>query len=362
MEVEAGQIAFLYFLVPKDWSQEDGGTLDFFNLDAKVQPSTVSMSFVPKWNTFVLFEVYPTNFYQISQILADKELMCISGFLSGLPSVPPIPPMPIPPEVLVKFPITHLPGQINLQEWINPEYLKRTTQAKLKGVFQKEFSLALNDFLKQEKYDAVEAALKNNLVQWQPMGPPNRRHYDSLGRTGNETEQGHLYSMKMFLRSKPFVAFIEAITGLSVWEAFRGEIRRFKPQDYTLVRDTEEYNQTEGLDYYLGFQDGEWTDEDGGYTTYLDSEDELLTLVPSRNTLSLVQREAGSMRYVKYLTSNSPGPRYDYQNTLIFSSRDDDDADDYVDNQDDGDYSEGSASSFDAAEEEQDEQNSSEFY
>jgi len=127
------------------------------------------------------------------------------------------------------------------------------------------------------------------------------------------------------------VSFVEQITGISVFETHRGEIRRFAHADFTLVRDNELIYALEGLDMHLGFQDGTWVDDDGGYTTYLDAEDELLTLVPSANTLSLVSREAGTMRFVKYLCNTAPGPRYDYQNSFVLASKDDDEGEDYAD-------------------------------
>jgi len=164
------------------------------------------------------------------------------------------------------------------------------------------------------------------------IGPFNRRHYSTLGRWGNETESGLILQFKMFCRSKPMLSIVELITGLSVWETHRGEIRRFSTGDYTLVRDNEQSYTTGGLDVHLGFQDGTWIDDDGGYTTYLDAEDEILTLVPAANTLSLVMREEGTMRFVKHISATAAAPRYDYQNSLVLASKDDDEGDDYADN------------------------------
>ena len=34
-ELEGRRIAYIYYLVPKDWSKEDGGALDLFDVDGK---------------------------------------------------------------------------------------------------------------------------------------------------------------------------------------------------------------------------------------------------------------------------------------------------------------------------------------
>jgi len=37
------------------------------------------------------------------------------------------------------------------------------------------------------------------------------------------------------------------------------------------------------------------------------------------------------MRFVKYLSATSPAPRYDYQNSFVLASKDDDEGEDYAD-------------------------------
>jgi Rps23 Pro-64 3,4-dihydroxylase Tpa1-like proline 4-hydroxylase len=66
-ELEGRRIAFILYLVPKDWSLEDGGTLDLFSSDELGQPQNITTSIVPVWNSLLFFAVTPQSFHQVSQ-------------------------------------------------------------------------------------------------------------------------------------------------------------------------------------------------------------------------------------------------------------------------------------------------------
>mmetsp|Transcript_6201 Transcript_6201/g.8639 ORF Transcript_6201/g.8639 Transcript_6201/m.8639 type:complete len:97 (-) Transcript_6201:148-438(-) len=78
--------------------------------------------------------------------------------------------------------------------------------------------------------------------------------------------------------------------------------------------------KSEGLDVVLcctspprgGGGASSWNLSHGGSVHYVDGEDELLTVEPSANTLSLIYRaEAGTSRFVKYVNASAPAPRLD---------------------------------------------------
>eukprot|EP01125_Pyxidicula_operculata_P009445 TRINITY_DN3115_c1_g1_i1.p1 TRINITY_DN3115_c1_g1~~TRINITY_DN3115_c1_g1_i1.p1 ORF type:complete len:615 (-),score=184.85 TRINITY_DN3115_c1_g1_i1:200-2044(-) len=328
------RLAFMWCLVPKDWSKEDAGAMAFYDYDKHGQPISPSPYLIhPTWNTAILFELNSTSHYQISEIMSDKEHLSIVAYFHS--TTPINTPQLLSEPPLPKISPSGLPAGFNIKEWISPEHTTPTASRKYHTKFEKDGSIAITNFFSKEKYERIEAGLKSGHTQWTPIGPPHRRHYDTLGRWGNETEISDIAQVKLFLRSKAFINWVESITGLSVYEVLRGEVRRFKHKDYTLVADNDENITSEGLDVLVGFQDAEWTDEDGGYTTYLDSEDELLSLVPIRNTLCLVHRDVGCVRFVKYVNAGAPGTRYDITNTFILASKDDDEGDDYADQQDD---------------------------
>ena len=62
-------------------------------------------------------------------------------------------------------------------------------------------------------------------------------------------------------------------------------------------------------------EDGAWAaagDESGGATTYVTADEELLTVPPLANSLSLVLREPGVASFVRYLSAAAPaGGRWD---------------------------------------------------
>jgi len=68
----------------------------------------------------------------------------ICGFFHGaaLPPSHPYTEAPLP-----TIPLALLPVQFRIQDWINPEYLKKDVQRKLKLRFEKDSSLALPEFL-----------------------------------------------------------------------------------------------------------------------------------------------------------------------------------------------------------------------
>jgi hypothetical protein len=58
-------------------------------------------------------------------------------------------------------------------------------------------------------------------------------------------------------------------------------------------------------------EDGEEEEEDGGIDSEGDNEGVLLNLMPSFNTLSVVLRDEGVLRFVKYLAASAGGSRWD---------------------------------------------------
>ena len=63
-ELEGRRIAFILYMVPKEWDEDDAGHLDLFNVDEKTkQPCSIAKSLLPKWNTFNFFEVSEKSYH-----------------------------------------------------------------------------------------------------------------------------------------------------------------------------------------------------------------------------------------------------------------------------------------------------------
>ena len=107
-QLEGRRVAFIYYLVPPTWSEEDGGTLDLYSTDgssihhapsssgpshhfpslpaASQQPDEVVQSLLPKWNSFVFFEVSPVSFHRVSEVMsASQTRLSVAGWYHGPP-------------------------------------------------------------------------------------------------------------------------------------------------------------------------------------------------------------------------------------------------------------------------------------
>ena len=138
-------------------------------------------------------------------------------------------------------------------------------------------------------------------------------------------------------RSEPFGRLLTALTGLRP-TAHKTELRRFRPGlDYTVAHhgvlttdprldatmcfvDDEGEARSAAWDFgeVGGFECYVAADEDGGAATdevYAaadeEDEDELLSVQATFNTLSLVHRDEGLMRFVKYVSHLAPSSRWD---------------------------------------------------
>lgn len=56
-ELEGRVLAFILYLVDPEWTEEDGGALELFDVDENGQPSRIANKIVPMWNTLAFFEV-----------------------------------------------------------------------------------------------------------------------------------------------------------------------------------------------------------------------------------------------------------------------------------------------------------------
>lgn len=55
------------------------------------------------------------------------------------------------------------------------------------------------------------------------------------------------------------------------------------------------------LDLSLFFNADQWRADCGGFTSYIADDEELLTVVPKSNSLSMVYREDGVLKFVKHV-------------------------------------------------------------
>jgi Rps23 Pro-64 3,4-dihydroxylase Tpa1-like proline 4-hydroxylase len=304
-ELEGRRVAYILYFVDKNWSKEDGGCLELFNVDSNGQPDKVETSLVPEWNSFVFFEVTPTSFHQVAEVLQDDRFrVSISGWFHG----PPIKrPPPYIEEPIENSPIstTELEEPL-LQQWINDTYLNPDTQEQIKEAFAEQCSVELQQFLKPEKYALLLQAMKKKDLKWNMVGPANRRHYEKMDMSG-DIDPIIRECVRLF-QSKEFVQYLAHTIDVDV-TSVNVQGRKFSSGCYTLVHN-QPMDETR-LDAILCLTGKDWDFDFGGQIVYMDEEEELLSVLPQENSLSLVLRDKGTMQFIKYVNHQAPEDRID---------------------------------------------------
>eukprot|EP00123_Amoebidium_parasiticum_P022380 comp86257_c0_seq1/m.48466 comp86257_c0_seq1/g.48466 ORF comp86257_c0_seq1/g.48466 comp86257_c0_seq1/m.48466 type:complete len:542 (-) comp86257_c0_seq1:349-1974(-) len=321
-QLEGRRIAFILYLVPLDWSAADGGALDLFAVDGAGYPAAVARSLVPAYNTLAFFEVSNHSFHQVAEVLTSRcDRMSIGGWFHGPPAKrlppPPLPITPSPPEPQVVVPED---VGISLEDWLNPDYLKPEAVTKIGEHFVEQSSVQLQGFIRADRYEALKNGLENahkdpqgdTCVSFQALGPPHQRHYSrGCGASGIVAD------FAAFLRSSAFWTYLSNVSNLQL---ARGtlELRKFGHRDYTLLHDSDQTVGVEALDVQYTCLVGvsKWDMAWGGFTSYLAGKDELLTVLPEDNTLSLVFRDEETMRFIKYLNHHTQGALLDFSLVL----------------------------------------------
>ena len=300
-------MAYIFYLVPRDWTVADGGALELYDTDGAGEARTVVKSIVPKWNSCAFFAVTAQSWHRVAEVLRDSSArMSISGWFHGAP-------LPRPPparDVLPPLVPLNANAKLDLSEWLNPVYLKPDTQKQIKRHFVENDSVQLQDFLLPERYEALVAALAS-CKAWTHAGPANRRQYDA---TKPAAATGALRDTMSLFLSPVWAAFVASLSNIKVVQA-RVEARRFGPDSYTLTQDAEELASQTVLDALLSVAPADWPEEAGGTTTYLAPDGELLSTAPEPNALTLAYRsgseEVPVMRFTKYVSRSAPGVLYD---------------------------------------------------
>lgn len=323
--LEGRLIAYILYLVPP-WCSKDGGTLDLFSCDDNGHPKDIVRSLVPKNNAFAFFQVCPESFHQVSEVRSrNKTRLSINGWFHG-PSVTQQKEKPLPPLPL------RSPGQFEEEDfyhWINPKYLDMETQKEIRKKFCDKSELELQFFLTDEAYELLVLSLLDT-TGWKQVGPPNRHRYevlepDAVPQRARECQQ--------FLQSEAFFLVLSQLTGLRLHRMApqdsdddsdddespaepnprcRVELQRWGHKCYSLLRD-DCVDQHSALNAYMFVSTShKWKQEMGGYITYIakDEDEELLTVMPRHNCLSLVYCDSQTLRFTKYINSAclSQGP------------------------------------------------------
>lgn len=363
------RIAFIWYLVDDAWNNADGGRLELFGVydrnvivvatlctsclflffiinaaisidlhrDSRTRLPTIDIltAVIPCWNTLAFFEVTPTSFHQVSEVLAqDKERLSITGWLYG-PLAPEHLAAHRPKEAYAPIPSVrhqlpsivqeeHVDAQMLEQcsRWIRAEYLEAKAIQSVGNFFLENSFVELQDVLRADVYQELLSELKSvfnedgqSNLRVELMAPPNvHRYRRAVAATGDRAS--HANELSTFIVSSDFQRLVRAWTNTEWTCALGGEYRHFHLGDYTLLHDFRE-KLGETLELMMDFSSAAscvpaQSTISGGDIVYVEGEEELLRIRPRGNKLTLVYRESEeAMSFVEYVARGSQ-PRMDF--------------------------------------------------
>ncbi|MEK6818670.1 MAG: 2OG-Fe(II) oxygenase family protein, partial [Nanoarchaeota archaeon] len=77
-ELSGRKIAFLIYL-PKNFEEKDGGSFVLFD-SKNEKPLNKTIKYLPKWNSFLMFEVSKISFHEVEEVIGKKERYAIGGW------------------------------------------------------------------------------------------------------------------------------------------------------------------------------------------------------------------------------------------------------------------------------------------
>lgn len=368
------RVSYILYLTDPDeaWDPKYGGALELYPVVEKgtpdVEPSVV---IPPQWNQFVMFTVQPGHsFHSVEEVVPEgKPRLSISGWFhipqEGEPGYKAEKEVTESKSSLEQLQETDssekfahysawLEEQPNglteddlreLATWINPHYLKMDVLEQVSDRFADESAVQLKDILNKEYFEKLQALAtrldKEQFQQgvmaphgtgvndeWSVHGPPHRCRYLTLKDTVKSSENPFA-DLKSKFETETFRRWLAIVSQL-VPQGYRGQVRRFRPgHDYTLATTNTRGQGVLDLTFCMATAPGseQWeSGECGGYECYMaphddeedpatykaaDEEGALLTMTAGSNELSLVLRDEGVMRFIKYVSARAPGSRWD---------------------------------------------------
>jgi len=257
---------------------------------------------------------------------------------------------------------------VSLARWISSEYLDMKSLSSISEHFEENSYAVLENFLRKDLAKEMmvslqaadaDAGLSGDAWReappyhggvgqgWVAVGPPHLRRYmrfqgaPSDGPVSPQVRLGTVLQAVAdeLFTERAFRRWLCTVTQLDVLDEGDVSVRRFRPGlDYTVAANHETVLPGRAsLDVTLGVvrdEDGadaeQWASEAwGGFECYMEAEDEkaetvqgqerykidgggpLVNLPAASNTLCLVMRDAGTLRFMKYVSGDAASSRAD---------------------------------------------------
>ncbi|KAJ2354503.1 putative component of NuA3 histone acetyltransferase complex [Coemansia sp. RSA 2618] len=309
------KIAYIIYLT-EEWADADGGALGLFHRDEQGLPTAVVERIVPKFNSLGFFLTGHASYHTVEEVTArDRERWSVTGWFYGPADEPADKIAEQLPQSVVLQPSSLLTHPDDASRWISAEYLRASTQAQIQDAFVEQSSTELRSFLRADVFASVRAELEAKWADAKERGPAHVCRYLEPPASDPESVT---HGLLAFLRSEQFARVLESLTSLELAQASQ-QVRRFAHGHYTLVHD--HVREPAGLDAVLSLGAGEWQDAWGGAMHYVADTDELLRVNPMPNSLSLVMRDEGTLRFVKYVNHTAEETRDEI--SMVFIEKED---------------------------------------
>lgn len=236
----------------------------------------------------------------------------------------------------------------NLKEFINEKYLQQDQIESLMDKFNNNSFISIDNLLNDDKSKLFKdlindmehnkkMPIKTTEIEkpWHMAKPPHKWSFLYLNARDNINDQLDLEFLKLiqFFKSDSFIKYIIKLTNLTLLTQSI-MVRRFRPGlDYTLAYPPK-FNKTlndvmdcllEGtLSLTLRNNDNEISNDKGGYQVYMLNQAELredqvssntdsilINQNPVWNSFNLVLRDSDVLEFIKFLSFNARGSRWD---------------------------------------------------
>lgn len=369
------RVSYILYLTDPDqpWQPKDGGALELYPVVEKGIPAVEPTVIIPpQWNQFVMFTVQPGHsFHSVEEVVGPGNRLSISGWFHipqegelgykepsaeesdlAKSSLEQLQEEQDNSSNFKKYEVENQEEEeivgltedvlVELAEFMNPHYLDLSIVSQMSDKFVEESAVQCKQFLNEPTLAKLEAATieldtKDKLLSgkdgiaphgtgvregWFVQGPPHRLRY-----MVNNSQDDIFAYLKSKFESESFRLWLQTITQL-IPIGYRGEARRFRPgHDYTLATTNTRGQALLDVTFCNVHRPDLWEDgEVGGYECYMapheeeedaavykaaDEDGALLNLSAGRNELSLVLRDEGIMRFIKYVSAKAAGSRWD---------------------------------------------------
>lgn len=239
------RIAFILYL-SKNWTREDGGTLDLFDTDKNGLPRNIVKSLIPEYNSLVFFEVADNSYHQVAEVVSpDKSRWSINGWFHGPLRESHRPPRP---EMIPNY-IEPINIEVDLHDWVTKCYLTSNIIKEVNQNVEQESFAFLAGFVKMDIYEKLVTEVASDTIVWQKCGPADIRNYEIADENSLPELLKSFYN---FFKSISMCRLLKNYTELNLVPEKEAsgpkmviELQRWSKGCYTLISDKSTVNESD---------------------------------------------------------------------------------------------------------------------